>query len=317
MSIVSSFSYAVTRLRRVAWTFYFKQLRPRLPKWFIGGASAVYRPYVMWRLSPAATRALGPRHVINRARIDVDITWVCKLRCIHCNRSCQQAPTEERMTVEQFRYFLEESRERGNPWRQIHLNGGEPTLHPHLFEMLDLLLDYRRRHAPHTHLKITTSGHGEEVAEVLKRIPPGIFVRNTSKKSCYQDAFVPLNIAPVDLPEYRGADFRNGCQIIRDSGFGLTPNGYYPCVLAGAIDRIFGFNLGRMTLPAPDDAMEHEISRFCAVCGFFRTNYSVENGGLPQLSSSWEFAYRAYRERRPELPAYPGVARPLSNAASV
>jgi hypothetical protein len=111
---------------------------------------------------------------------------------------------------------------------------------------------------------------------MLQCIPPGIFVHNTSKQSCCQEAFVALNISPVDLVGYRGADFRN------DSGYGLTPNGYCPCVLAEAIDLIFGFNLGRMALPEPADSMEYEISRFCSICGFFRTNFPVENGGGPR-----------------------------------
>lgn len=39
-----SLAYAIARPRRVFWTSYFKQLRPRLPLWLRGGMASAYRP---------------------------------------------------------------------------------------------------------------------------------------------------------------------------------------------------------------------------------------------------------------------------------
>src|SRR5512136_1024527 len=79
--------------------YYAFKLRRHVPHGVRHGIGLLYGAYVFWRISPPATRLLGPRYRRSRDRIDIDITWDCNLRCYHCNRSCQQAPTEERMTI--------------------------------------------------------------------------------------------------------------------------------------------------------------------------------------------------------------------------
>jgi len=259
---------------------------------------------VFWRVGPRATSILGPRYGRSRERIDIDITWDCNLRCFHCNRSCEQAPTKERMTVGQIRRFLSDSRERDVRWREIHIIGGEPTLHPEIDEIVRLILEYRDRHSPRMNVKLTSNGHGAGVATVLQRIPPGVDIRDTRKSERCQAQFVPFNLAPSETPEYAHADFRNACSVTRDSGIGLSPYGYYPCVVAGGIDRILGFNRGRMTLPYPEDDMYEELARFCALCGFFRLNYTAETDGGPLVSSTWQRAYAAWRLEPPVLTRY-------------
>ena len=53
--------------------------------------------------------AIGPRYRRSRTRVELDITWACNLRCFNCNRSCEQAPTGESMTLDQIRRFVDES----------------------------------------------------------------------------------------------------------------------------------------------------------------------------------------------------------------
>ncbi len=264
-----------------------------------------YARYVFWRISPGVTRRLGPRYRRSPDRIDIDITWSCNLRCFHCNRSCQQAPTEERMTVGQIRRFLEESRERGVAWKKIHLIGGEPTLHPQFGEILEMVREYRGRYSPGTNIKVTTNGFGDQVSRVLAGIPKDVDLRNTRKISRQQDDFIRFNLAPRDSPDYAGADFSNACCVTRDAGIGLCRFGYYPCVGAGAIDRIFGFDCGRKTLPDPDDGMEAELMRFCSLCGFFRLNYTSEVDGGLTMSPTWQRAYEAWHARPPSLTPFP------------
>ena len=78
---------------------------------------------------------------------------------------------------------------------------------------------------------------------------PGVHVNNTAKVTNVQPEFQTFNVAPIDLEGYQGANFSNGCMITQICGIGVTPYGYYPCAVAGAIDRTFGLNLGRKTLP--------------------------------------------------------------------
>jgi hypothetical protein len=141
----------------------------------------LYGAYIFWRVSPRATSLLGPRHGRSRDRIDIDITWDCNLRCDNCNRSCQQAPTEERVTVGQIRRFLQETRERGVCWRKINLLGGEPTLHPDFEEILRMVLEFRDRYSPSTNGMVIINGYEPEVNAVLARIPASVNLRNTRK----------------------------------------------------------------------------------------------------------------------------------------
>jgi hypothetical protein len=293
--------------RRKLWRKYVFGLRQYIPKEMRQPAGRLYGAYIFWRIRPSVTQRLGPRYHRSRDRIDIDITWECNLNCFHCNRSCQQAPTKEMMTVGQVKQFLEETRQRNISWKKIQLIGGEPTLHPEFDKILQLMLEFRGRYSPKTEIKVTSNGFGPKVNEVLRRIPAGVTVHNTQKTSRNQETFVPFNLAPCDSPEYACSDFRNACCVTRDAGIGLTPYGYYPCVGSGAIDRIFGFDCGRKSLPDPEDDMDQELIRFCSLCGFFRLNYTSDIGAGSEmlLSETWQRAYSSWRQQPPVFTRYP------------
>jgi|WetSurMetagenome_2_1015567.scaffolds.fasta_scaffold31939_3 hypothetical protein len=291
--------------RRALWRHYVFGLRRRIPGGVRRNIGRLYGVYAFWRIGPYATQILGPRYRRSRDRIDLDITWECNLKCFHCNRSCRQAPTGEMMTIGQVRQFLEETRQRKVQWRKIQLIGGEPTLHPDFETILQMMLEFRKRRSPNTDIMVTSNGFGERVSQILSRIPPGVTVHNTMKTSRNQDDFIPYNLAPCDSLEYARADFRNACCVTRDAGIGLTPYGYYPCVGSGAIDRIFGFDCGRKTLPDSGDGMEKDLTRFCSLCGFFRLNYTSEVCRGPLISETWRRAYASWHKQPPVLTRYP------------
>jgi hypothetical protein len=257
----------------------------------------------LFRVSRIATRLAGPRYRRHRRRIEIDVTWACNMSCYNCNRSCEQAPTNERMTLEQIRRFVAESVAGGIRWERIRLVGGEPTLHPDLPEILAALRTYRDEHSRDTQLEIATNGHGPRVRGVLARLPPDVVVIDTAKESPVQPHFKSFNVAPQDLRAYRRADFRNGCWIIERCGFGLGPYGYYPCAVAAGIDRVAGFDAGRKTLPSDSDDMDDLLARFCRLCGHFKQQREQTIDG-PRTSPSWDALYRTYRERRPALTRY-------------
>ncbi len=192
------------------------------------------------RVARWTTRLLGFEFDRALRKIEIDITYACNLRCFNCNRSCTQAPTPERMTLEQIDRFVRESVDAGIRWERIRLLGGEPMLHPQLRAILQLLLWYRDQYSPNTVIEITTNGYGEKVRSALREISPEIQIRNTRKERGLQPFFQTFNVAPKDLRNYRHADFRNACGISHKCGIGLTPYGYYHCAIAGGIDRIFG-----------------------------------------------------------------------------
>jgi hypothetical protein len=125
---------------------------------------------------------------------------------------------------------------------------------------------------------LVTNGFGHAVKGALSKIPAGIEIENSFKDSPIQKQFRYFNVAPVDLIEYKNLDFSNGCSITSDCGIGLTKHGYYPCAIAGGIDRVFGFDIGKKRLPAKKDSMQEQLRTFCKYCGHFRRFNDASTG---------------------------------------
>jgi hypothetical protein len=250
------------------------------------------------------TRRLGPAFTVSRRFVEIDITYRCNLRCANCNRSCSQAPSGVEMPVERIAAFIRESVDAAAGWERIRLLGGEPTLHRDLFPILDLLLAYRRRHHPGLRIVVCTNGRGRRVNAVLDRLPEGVEVKNTFKTE-RQRLFRPFNRAPADSPWFRFSDYTSGCRILADCGVGLTPSGYYPCAIAGGIDRVCGFGLGRQTLPDPGDRMLDLLAAFCPLCGHFGFSWPTRRA---KVSETWRRVYAAARKRTPPGPDEGGAS---------
>ncbi len=275
---------------------------PVLRRWYLLRAWWRHR-----RVSRGLTRVLGPQYRRSRELIEIDITYLCNLNCFNCNRSVRQAPEALHLPLAALTAFVDQSLARGQRWRRIRVLGGEPTLHPAFFEVIEELRRYRRAF-PECRIEVVTNGHGEAVRSRLSRLPEDIWVENSAKTSEVQPTFGPFNLAPVDDPAYRHADFRNGCAIMRDCGMGLTPLGYFPCAVAGGIARITGDGAGRRELPADDDDMAELVERNCRLCGRFRDGHYVPTNLRPALleermSPTWMALYRAWwRAHKPGRP---------------
>ncbi len=260
----------------------------------------------------------GPPYRPSHERIIIDITSVCNLACVDCNRSCgaNQAPAREYMTPDQIRKFIAESVDQKRRWTAILVEGGEPTAHPHLYEIVHLLDDYRRRHSPWSWIQINTNGYSEAARRLASWVPAGVEVYSSNKRGPLQEHHCAFNVAPADLSEFAGADYSQGCFQPTQYGLGLNRYGYYPHPACGGIDRVFGFDIGRKTLPAPDDDMRDLFPRLCRYCGFFRVfNRGVQPEFSPrpsaaerarhgQMTASWQEAYRRYRSAPPSLQVY-------------
>jgi len=206
------------------------------------------------------------------------------------------------MSVGQIRKFIKETIDNNIKWEKIRLLGGEPTLHPDIFKILDLLLEYKHSHSLNTCIEIVTNGYGKKQKDILLKVPKEVKISDTSKKSEVQEKFFAFNIAPRDLIYYKFADYSIGCRAISVCGMGLTPFGYYPCPLAGGIDRVFGFDIGRKKMPSLDDSMVDQLEISCQYCGRFRGM-----GGWVKeeiVSPTWADAYNRYRIKKPALSLY-------------
>lgn len=282
---------------------FYTNLSKHMPSWFRDHleASLLNPIQLLERWEILQAERSGPPYRPSHRKIIIDVTSACDLRCVDCNRSCGegQAVSNEHISIAQIEKFINESTIQGRMWEEIALEGGEPTLHPGLADIIELLLRYKRVFSPRTNLQVQTNGCGNihRCIELLRR--QGILVINTRKTSNSPQHSCAFNLAPCDEPGMEHADFSQGCFLPACYGIGLTRYGYYPHPVCGGIDRVFGFDIGRKSLPPAGDPMEEQFERLCRLCGFFLT----ARGGTGK-SESWRKAYCRYQEREPEMMPY-------------
>ena len=239
----------------------------------------------------------------NKSCIEIEITTACSLACFNCDRSVRQAPSNEHMSLEQIERFVKESIELDWKWERITLIGGEPTLHPQLFELLKIIKKYKDINN-NCMIEIATNGYGRKVNEIINKLPNWIVIRNSKKESNTQ-SFSSYNIAPLDLKEYKNANFKRGCWVTERCGLGLSKYGYYPCGAGASIDRIFGFDVGQKKLSLVNDAiLKNQLEILCKYCGHYKHNYDAERTTEEKMSISWQKAYENYRKTKPNLLLY-------------
>ena len=246
--------------------------------------------YQFVRAQSYVAKHFGQQFRPSREYAEIDITYKCNLKCLNCNRSCSQAPSRLEMPLADIEAFIQQSIENKIAWKRIRLLGGEPTLHSCIFDILNLLIDYKTAHNPCVRLVLGTNFFGNQVHQVLARLPDTIEIKSTLKSSRV-NLFKPFNVAPVDTLYNRFSDYTCGCRIIKECGLGLTPSGYYMCAVAGGIDRIFGFNLGRQNIPNESDRLYDQMSAFCSLCGHFGFQWPTRKS---KRSNAWRMAYRCY-----------------------
>jgi hypothetical protein len=256
-----------------------------------------------------AARRSGPPYRPSHKRIIIDITAACNFGCVDCNRSCGpgQAPAPEHMSVDQVERFIGESRRQNRRWRVIQLEGGEPTLHPQFPEIVRALLSYVRHDSPASVIQVNTAGYSEASRGLVRQLPPAVAVYSSEKTQKTQPEHLAFNAAPADLAGHSAADFSQGCCLPSMYGLGLTRHGYYPHPICGGIDRVFGMDIGRKTLPDAGDGLDEQFPRLCRYCGLFvHYNRALHPEKLipGTMTESWSRAYTQYRTHPPFLRPY-------------
>jgi hypothetical protein len=261
----------------------------------------------------------GPPYRPSHRRIIIDITAACNLGCVDCNRSCgpDQAPAPEHMAVDQVERFIGESRRQNRHWDMIQIEGGEPTLHPQVLEIVRVLDRYVSRDSRGTIIQVNTNGYAECSRAILQQLPPSVTGYSSQKTQRVQGEHVPFNVAPVDVAEDSAVDFSQGCFLPSMYGLGLTRHGYYPHPICGAIDRVFGMDVGRKTLPEPGDGLHEQFPQLCRYCGLLHHYNRALNPNPPTqaglqdtryspgtMTASWLDAYSRYRTQAPRLTPY-------------
>jgi len=265
----------------------------------------------------------GPPYRPSHRSIIIDITEACDLGCIDCSRSCgtDQAPSQDCMELDQIERFIEESRSQGRKWEVILIEGGEPTVHPRFLEIVSSLAEYIGKETPRTVLQVNTNGYSDRSRELAGRLPSSVLVHSSNKQGRSQKDHILFNLAPQDLSSTAGFDFSQGCYLPAFYGMGLNRYGYYPHPNCGAVDRVFGLDIGRKSLPVLDDPLEDLFPRLCRYCGVFLylNRLAASTDPLREISGdkyrnplslagikseSWERAYRSFRLAKPVLSVY-------------
>ena len=255
-------------------------------------------------------RAQPPYHR-NLRRIIIDVTHYCNLNCVSCNRSCglDQANVKENMSIEQIEKFVEESIDQKHYWETIVLEGGEPTIHPKILKIIDLIVEYKRNHSPSTAVVLATNGYARGADKIIAKLPADVIVNNSAKETVEQHHHCNFNLAPIDVMPNASETCRNGCILPSIYGLGLNRYGYYPHPVCGGIDRIMGLDIGLKSLPEDESAMADMYGQLCQYCGhFFDSNDCSINDNIDKdaMSPSWKKAYASYWESKPQLTLYGG-----------
>jgi hypothetical protein len=139
----------------------------------------------------------------------------------------------------------------------------------------------------------------------LKKLPNDIWIDNSKKNNPINTHFRPFNSAPIDLKNYSNVSYTNGCEIIEECGMGLTPMGYYPCALAGGIDRITGEKIGLSKIPEQEDDMGTILKKSCPLCGRFIDGHFIPMNLREKLndeiiSTTWKSLYHNWNTKKME-----------------
>lgn len=259
----------------------------------------IYTFFQSIRIKKSITALLGPQYSVNHSFIEIDVTYQCFRACTHCNRFLNILPASVELSVDQVKKFVAESKQQNRNWEHILISGGEPALHPHIHEIIQILLEYKIASNPKPEIYFLTSRTAAEITKMLPFLPSEINIID-SQKDIVPYHHSPVTIALSDFPQYKNADFYNACHVPQNCGMGLNAFGYYPCTTSAAIDRIFGFNIGRKTLPPVGYSFEKELRLLCSLCGFFNRTLILNDTVSPQ----WVEAIKRYKESPPSLSRY-------------
>jgi len=245
-----------------------------------------------------ATKLFGYRYKRDPGQVNILLTNRCHRECIDCSQFCTQAPSRDKLSIEQIQKFFRQSIENDKKWKVIRITGGEATLDDDLPQVFLEIKKYLR-FSPKTRVELLSNGYGYLVKERLKKTPNWVKIINTNKSSSFHPYFLRMTVAPADLKGYQNADFQAGCYGLRSCALTITKNGYYPCAVSSGIDRIFGFNLGRKNLPSDGDSMREILAKTCRFCGLYVFSDTKTKPG--HCSKSWEKALASYKKKKPPL----------------
>jgi MoaA/NifB/PqqE/SkfB family radical SAM enzyme len=247
--------------------------------------------------------------IVNQNAVEIIITNDCDMKCPNCAHSCALFPSKEYMSLDSIRNFVDQSLELNYIWNKISLTGGEASLHPDFFEVLDIVSDYKRRakgiikkFVDKCVIDVATHGCTKRSNDIVSKINnPEVVVKNSMdqfkeplQKFKYHFDFY---VAPIDLEEYKGDDFSKFCFYPYMCGVSYSNRGFYPCSVSAHIDRVMNLDMGLPSLiDVKNTNMSTMMKYFCKYCGIYRAE--KKHGNMNEkMSLTWQKAYKKYHEK--------------------
>lgn len=165
-------------------------------------------------------------------QVELNVTLACQSRCACCDRLCDLFPKRtDHMTVEQVNAFVTDAKQHGGVTK-VRVLGGEPTLHPQIDEVLNILTVAIVEGVIGA-IEINTNTLVRGWKEIRSRhSQPGI---RWDKSPVKRKNHLPFLWSPRDL----GFKTMGPCRHPVQCGFSLDVRGWLPCSPTIAISRAF------------------------------------------------------------------------------
>lgn len=221
--------------------------------------------------------------------VDLNITYRCNLKCNNCDRCCYIEHPYPDITLERVREFCGQLPEK---ILSVVVVGGEPTLHPRLHEILDILI------ATGKQIVVYTNGLIPFLHGTVER-----YGQKTPRRE--QDIFFSHQVAPVDI---NGELYwTKPCYVSDYCGWGYDFEGWFPCGCGAMISKIFDLNVSVATFEQmTPEAIKKQRNAICRYCGYYLkrdANSGPDSHGKQITSPSWEKALKKYIERIKTTPS--------------
>ena len=221
-------------------------------------------------------------------KIEIDVTEQCNLACTSCVRGCDKfVSTEPVMSVDVIGKFVDESLDLGYEWTHIAVMGGEPTTHPDIIEIFEILWSYKDIY-PSCDIWTMTNG-------CIPYVYPSWVRAVYNRDHSYHHAYY---VSPEDV---RYPRTKRTCHVLSDCGLLLSNHGYLPCCNANVHHRVFGLSDGISSLAEVTyDRMMDLCEDYCRHCGWYMMD-TFRHGDLMKyscttMSPTWEEAFDRYHQ---------------------
>lgn len=244
-------------------------------------------------------------------KFEIDVTYDCNLSCKWCNRLCgtKFRPLKNNISIEKFQKIITLIEPNINNQAAVRILGGEPTLHPKIFEILDLLVKIIRPKMRFA-IDICTNGSGTEVNKILNQIRLRYStytlyneIGSDKRPSSSKEFFIIISkVGPTGIPVidnkhesiYRAAqdelpdvkDYSKDCIVLKNCGYGINVHGIFICSPAQYIATIFKLKGGLDHLPSAAEE-EEQKKLYCRYCYYPRSFLGFKSN---EISPSYEKA---------------------------